>query len=356
VSAALEALKADQAKELETLQKDRELLIQELETHKVAADDFALQREQTRENHEQALAQKDTAINDLQQKFSDIENEKEDLVSEVARLRGELDKTRNEQSKLVQEASKRESLVVELERHRSVIAELQENLQKVKDEKDTLQTEKTRSENLVRELQAQIARSSSPPLHGRPVAERNMSFNRVAGVPGAKLPPPTPPPSVPPPPAPRMGQHDAGYSISSQTTSSGISSSSRDSQQPDSPATSVGPSSVIAPSASDKQLAAKVDQQTKQIEEQEAMIKTLNKQLTHCESDLQTHMDLVSTLETSLGDSEKNREFSVTRNDRNTFTDSGYENSQFVKLACKPRNLHENAIASIARLKRFGET
>jgi len=36
------------------------------------------------------------------------------------------------------------------------------------------------------------------------------------------------------------------------------------------------------------------------------MIKTLNKQLTHCESDLQTHMDLVSTLETSLGDCEKN--------------------------------------------------
>ncbi|EEB97968.1 hypothetical protein MPER_02610 [Moniliophthora perniciosa FA553] len=55
-----------------------------------------------------------------------------------------------------------------------------------------------------------------------------------------------------------------------------------------------------------RQLAAKVEQQTKQIERQEAMIKTLNKQLTHCESDLQTHMDLVSTLETSLGDSEKN--------------------------------------------------
>jgi len=36
------------------------------------------------------------------------------------------------------------------------------------------------------------------------------------------------------------------------------------------------------------------------------MIKTLNKQLSHCESDLQAHMDLVSTLETSLGDSEKN--------------------------------------------------
>lgn len=37
------------------------------------------------------------------------------------------------------------------------------------------------------------------------------------------------------------------------------------------------------------------------------MIKTLNKQLSHCESDLQAHMDLVVTLETSLTDSERNR-------------------------------------------------
>jgi kinesin family protein 4/21/27 len=49
-----------------------------------------------------------------------------------------------------------------------------------------------------------------------------------------------------------------------------------------------------------------LEQQNIQLEEQEAMIKTLNKQLTHCESDLQTHMDLVSTLESSLSDCEKN--------------------------------------------------
>ena len=54
-------------------------------------------------------------------------------------------------------------------------------------------------------------------------------------------------------------------------------------------------------------MVAKMEEQAKHIDEQEAMIKTLNKQLPHCESDLQTHMDLVSTLETSLGDSEKNR-------------------------------------------------
>ena len=39
------------------------------------------------------------------------------------------------------------------------------------------------------------------------------------------------------------------------------------------------------------------------------MIKTLNKQLTHCERDLQTHIDLSNTLEASLSDSEKNRTF-----------------------------------------------
>lgn len=61
---------------------------------------------------------------------------------------------------------------------------------------------------------------------------------------------------------------------------------------------------IIAPV--DPNVGAKLEQQMKQLEEQEAMIKTLNKQLTHCESDLQTHMDLVNTLETSLSDSEKN--------------------------------------------------
>ena len=58
----------------------------------------------------------------------------------------------------------------------------------------------------------------------------------------------------------------------------------------------------------DPKLLAQLEEQTRIVEEQEVMIKTLNKQLTHCESDLQAHMDLVSTLETSLGDSEKNCE------------------------------------------------
>jgi len=57
----------------------------------------------------------------------------------------------------------------------------------------------------------------------------------------------------------------------------------------------------------DTELAQQLQDQAKQMEEQEAMIKTLNKQLTHCEADLQTHMDMVNRIETDLGDSEKNR-------------------------------------------------
>ncbi|KAL0565629.1 hypothetical protein V5O48_016394 [Marasmius crinis-equi] len=306
LSDTLNQMKLDHAKEVDSLRKDHGLLLEELESHKAASDEFALQRQQSMELRERALADRDDAVNKLQDKFNQSEAEREDLTSEVARLRAELEKTRSEQSKLIQDASKRESLVEDLERHRSVLAEMQENLQKVKDEKDGLQTEKTKSDTLLRELQAQLARSASPP-NGRPANERNMSFNRVTGAQGSKLPPPTPPPSVPPPPAPRMTQHDPGFSISSQASSGISTSSSRDSQAPtDSPATSIGPGSVAGTSASEKQLTAKLEQQAKHIDEQDAMIKTLNKQLTHCESDLQTHMDLVSTLETSLGDSEKN--------------------------------------------------
>ena len=76
----------------------------------------------------------------------------------------------------------------------------------------------------------------------------------------------------------------------------------------DSPATSVTPSAAMP--APDPKLVAQIEEQSRTIDEQDAMIKTLNKQLTHCESDLQAHMDLVNTLETSLGDSEKNCTYS----------------------------------------------
>jgi hypothetical protein len=70
---------------------------------------------------------------------------------------------------------------------------------------------------------------------------------------------------------------------------------------PSTPATS-----ILTPRG-DNTLNVQIEDALRQIEEQDTMIKTLNKQLTHCEGDLQAHMELVGTLETSLNDSERNR-------------------------------------------------
>ncbi|CAK5265252.1 unnamed protein product [Mycena citricolor] len=291
-AAALEAEVAEHSSARGVLDSDLAALQDKHAASEARTSALESELEQIKSEHSSSREALEAELEQLRMSHSQIGTERDHFESEMMRLRAELDRTRNEQSALIQEASKRESLVRELEQHQSVLADMQDNLQRVKDEKDVLQTEKSKSESLIRELQAQVlARSSSPP-NGRPGNERSYSRSTM---PAMKLPPPTPPPSVPPPPAPRTNG-DATYSTSSH------GSSSRDSQ-PDSPLTSIGPS---LNSVDTSKSTAKIEAQAKQLDEQEVMIKTLNKQLTHCESDLQTHMDLVSTLETSLGDSEKN--------------------------------------------------
>ena len=301
-------LEMKQSEERERVRTDRELLMKEIKTYEIAAEKVTLLREQAQKAHENELQEKSKDISSLADQLVATGTERDNLEAEVSKLRAELDDTRKEQSKLVQEASKRESLVIELERYRTNVADLQENLQKVKDEKDSLQTEKNKSDALVRELQAQLVRSASPP--GARSPDRNVGFQRTSILPSIKqLPPPTPPPSVPPPPAPRSAtvhlvNGESQLSASSQCSTFAPSKE----HQPDTPMSSAG-QSTAGSSSIDSKFAVKLEQQNMQLEEQEAMIKTLNKQLTHCESDLQTHMDLVTTLETSLGDCEKNRKF-----------------------------------------------
>jgi len=138
----------------------------------------------------------------------------------------------HEQSALLKKAAKRESLVEELEKHRSVLAETQEWLQKVGDEKDTIQLEKNKQETLLRGLQAQITRSPSPP--------NTTPRSRQTMIPPTKPPPPPPPPSIPPLPAPGS---DA-ISIASTPTTINSMSSSRELNldSPTTPATSLAPS------------------------------------------------------------------------------------------------------------------
>ncbi|KAH9945823.1 kinesin-domain-containing protein [Epithele typhae] len=305
----LEDLRKKHAEELETLSKEHNTLLDELDTHKAASDEWAHAREEMRQAHESVIQQKNENITSLQTELSTARSERDSFSAELEKLRSELLSTREETSALVKEASKRQSLVDELEKHRFVIAEMQENLQKTKDEMDNLMAEKNRQDALLRDLQQQLG---SPTPSARPTMDRNVSYSRATGImsPG-KLPPPTPPPTVPIPPAPRAIHEQ--HSSSSSTAMSSRSISVDGMESPSTPATSIShsianglPSPLVGPRDPDPKLTAQVQQQAKQLDEQEAMIKTLNKQLTHCEGDLQAHMDMVATLEASLGDSEKN--------------------------------------------------
>ncbi|KAI0094064.1 kinesin [Irpex rosettiformis] len=287
------------AAELALLRQEREVVAQELESYKAAVDEHTLAREELRQKYESELREKSDLLDSLHEDLSAVHAERDALSAEVDGLRKDLQETRSKTSALVSEASKRESLVEELEKHRSVLADMQESLQRTKDEMDTLQAEKHSQDSLLRELQAQLTRSPSP-------GTSRLGSTRPNGLPAAKLPPLTPLPSPPTAIPPTIkSMHEAQGSTGSSAPMSPASTRSADFPDASTPATSVS-GSAIGAGIPDVKLIAQIQEQAKQLEEQEVMIKTLNKQLTHCESDLQAHMDMVATLETSLADSEKN--------------------------------------------------
>ena len=313
----LEALKSTHAQERETLSRDHELLVQEVAAYKSAMDEFTVTRQQIGEAHEEAMVKKDLLIVSLEEDLVIAREQHAELATTAEALKAELDNTRNQTTELVKEASKRESLVHDLERHRSLLGEVQINLQKTRDERDNLAAEKTRQDDILRQLQAQMDAQPSSKVHdntspARPLLEhRGGSLSRINGIPPAKAPPLSPPPLGPPPPTPgplpRLPS-ETGHTRSSAT----ISSSSRTSQTDSPLVASTSATSTASPIANGHTpIDPKVEEQTRQLEEQETMIKTLNKQLTHCEGDLQAHMDLVSTLETQLNDSERNRGYFI---------------------------------------------
>lgn len=268
------------------------MLLEELATYKATADEYAVNQEETRRAHSDVVAEKDSLIESLEDDARTSSILRTQYEAELNNLRRELQASQAERDKLLSSTSQHSQLTAELEKQRTLLNDTQSELKKTKEHRDALQTS-------FRDLQAQISRPQQPEFNNTS-RRGNMS----------KLPPLTPPPSVPPPPAPKSIPPvpvpvpvpsaipmEASNSMSSQSNTLRSSGSSRDSN-PDSPATSVAP---------DPKLLSQIEEQTKHMEEQEVMIKTLNKQLSHCESDLQAHMDLVSTLETSLGDSEKNR-------------------------------------------------
>jgi len=135
-------------------------------------------------------------------------------------------------------------------------------------------------------------------------------LSRSAHHPPAKPPPLSPPPSIPPPPIPSSVPPVAQLPSADSSLSSASRSLSEEGSEETHSSDHSTSTSVLAPSGQmDPKVHQQIVEQARHLEEQETMIKTLNKQLTHCESDLQAHMDLVATLETSLTDSERNREW-----------------------------------------------
>jgi kinesin family protein 4/21/27 len=301
--ATLEDLEIAHSREKEELVKEHDALEDELANLKDAADQASVEWSETRKSHEATLSAKDEVIAALQTELANVDEERTMFAEEIEHLRKELQRALTEQSKLAQEISTRDSLAQDLERHRTALSEVQTALQQSKAEMVTLQAEKARQDQTLKDLQNQLASSkTSEDGHVAQPLRLDRSIGRN-GIPAAKPPPLSPPPSIPPPPIPaNVISHQPDASISSITT--GRTSSG--SREADNDTSTIG-TSVTGPSNAEQQrFYAQLEEQARQLDEQDAMIKTLNKQLTHCESDLQAHMDLVATLETSLTDSERN--------------------------------------------------
>ena len=309
--AAMAGLETLQKSERDTLIKAHDLLADELQLHKNALTQSSGDREQDRANHESEVESLKSQLTGMQHNLSLISSERDDHSLTIQNIRAELESSNALQLSYKQEATHAKSLAQELDRHEAAFEEVQAELQRVREEKDTHLQERQRQDALIQDLQAQLTRSKAHKRDGSGDSAPNSAstngmgsrVSRPNGIPSAKLPPLSAPPAGPPPPPPST---TADSSVLSHTTRT---SSSSQGSRPTSPTDGTTPSTsvIMSPTpAHEAKLAALIDEQAMHIQEQEAMIKTLNKQLTHCEADLQAHMDLVATLEASLTDSERN--------------------------------------------------
>jgi kinesin family protein 4/21/27 len=146
-----------------------------------------------------------------------------------------------------------------------------------------------------------IGQQTSTPSLPYPPARHSSVAHLIHG----SQPPPTPPPNHPPPPLPtEVLQRNGSIGIpasgsgSSQARASISSAYTKDSHA-ETLATSRRTDSVSGDTIS-------VDPRVhRKLEEQEAQLLKLTKQLTHCETELQANIDLVSTLENAVQDYER---------------------------------------------------
>ncbi|KAH8921467.1 kinesin-domain-containing protein [Atractiella rhizophila] len=268
----------------------------------------------------------ESELQDALDALSTLEKALKESQDEKERLMSQLDNLRLQAANQIP-SSKYDTIVKDLERHRSSLSQLQVELDALRLEKDALTADKIRQDQYIKELQQQVANlavdgSHSNGYHGRtdsltsndaigfdsrsprmsPTLHAGSLTVSANGTNGSiKAPPPTPPPTMPPPPLPSSSNHTNSVSISSTSSrprNSSTSSVTRNSDSP--PTTTRSPTNSMTDSITiDARVARK-------LEEQEILITKLTKQLHHCESDLQANVDLVNTLESALNDSERN--------------------------------------------------
>ncbi|BGP05895.1 hypothetical protein JCM10049v2_001714 [Rhodotorula toruloides] len=233
------------------------------------------------------------------------------LVMEIHELRGGEDGVAEDDGRL-------EAMVQQVEQYRAVVTKLDAQLVLTRKEKDTLAAQLARMSLSSSNAGLGISSVQSPPSEfGSRAMSPTSDFDRATSPPlrserffsngstfSGKFPPPTPPPSVPPPPAPaptsplppvpaggsplRLG----GRRSSASSTATAATEHRRG---------SLGGSgeSSVALQAGDAKLAV-------QVKEHEAQLARLKQQLAQRNAEYQAQVDLVSTLESALNDSERN--------------------------------------------------
>ncbi|PWN29997.1 kinesin-domain-containing protein [Jaminaea rosea] len=268
------------------------------------------------------LSETSDALVTLEDALTSVTSERDELAAQVQKLEA----AHNSDAR-----AEAESLRRELENHKLSVANLKTELLRAKSEIQQLSEERIDGGRTSRDGHVETGGNAG---HFPSSMGGTINGGSFRGSKGA-LPPPTPPPSMPVPPTP-SGQR---ASLGARASLSSLMTRSDSPDQARSSGTTSG-GGHGGPSLSRSSSATSMYTQTNSINgmtnsdakkllaEQSEELKSLAKQLAHCEADLQANIDLVSTLEAALNDSERNL-----RKSRVQLTEVGRERDRYSSQA-----------------------
>ncbi|PWN23302.1 kinesin-domain-containing protein [Microstroma glucosiphilum] len=266
----------------------------------------------------------------LEDALTSVSAERDELVEELNRLRSEGGDNQAEEFKAEAAELRREMVT-----YRHNLTNLKTELQRSKNEVQAITEERTKLEQQLRDLQEDAAGGKSflPRLSEEQDADVTLGDTTVSspgpstpvGTPAMvgrrSMPPPTPPPKVPPPPTPPTSGSGAGGTLprssiplAARTSLSSLMTRA-ESPGPTTPTGTIGTSALTRSSSGGSRHTSMASINLNNLGSQEAKkllteqgeeLRQLAKQLSHCEADLQANIDLVTTLEAALNDSERN--------------------------------------------------